>query len=485
MPADDLYVPHGSFLKCDKGASVMQLTATPKKHNLYGLPIATETDNIPLVNIPTFAICSVDGKPCIPMTPKWMKTHEGAQKVLGKKPLLVTSYCKCMKGGNIEIFLERAAAETSLEKDKKDRVDGIPWLDGLIGGALFGATGSIMNSSDEGKKITQGLGRGIRKGLKGTWNFLSDDMWKADTWKGMGKMAAVGIVGYGSPVTMMIPPEVKLQAFDDTFGTDLNKTHQAIGNAISDTWDKKVVNGTTEERSELAGQTLEMVIEAVAGSKGAGLVAKGAMTGAKMAIGAERIAEIASTITKLRQALKLEELAGKVMGIFKVGRKLAREKLIDDVAAKAEELIQKAKQGIPGFSNKKNGPCLSGVYDPKTKKTFFGQNFEKNVKGNKEYADFVENAHPIIKERIKAQQKLIDEGKMPAEVDKRAGAHSEVRALDEAIKAREAQTGKPVTEKDLGSFDLHNRHMPSNTPFNRCPNCSNITNGANTIGGHN
>ena len=99
-----------------------------------------------------------------------------------------------------------------------------------------------------------------------------------------------------------------------------------------------------------------------------------------------------------------------------------------------------------------------------------------------EYAKFVEDAHPIIKERIKAQQKLIDEGKVPDATDLRAGAHSEVRALDETIKAREAATGKPVTEADLKDFKIHNRNLPHNTAFDRCPNCQNITNGAETIG---
>lgn len=57
-----------------------------------------------------------------------------------------------------------------------------------------------------------------------------------------------------------------------------------------------------------------------------------------------------------------------------------------------------------------------------------------------------------------------------------------MRALNEAIKAREKATGQPVTEADLGSFDLHNRHMPSNTPFKRCPHCGAITDGVNTVG---
>lgn len=319
MAKDDLFIPHGAFLTCDKGATVMTLKATPKKHNLYALPIATESDNVPLVNIPCFGVCSINGSACMPVAPQWKSVHGGAQKVLGKAPLISTSYCKCQKGGNIKIFLDRKSAEAALEDDKKSRVDGIPWLDGAIGNALLGPVGIIVNKAYGSDDVSEGIGRGFRKGLKGTWNFLSDDMWKADTWKGMGKMAAVGVVGYGGAIIPGYGPTQRLKDFDKTFGTELNQTHEAIGNAISSTWDEKVVNGTAAERSELAGQTAEMVLEAVVGSKGAGAVAKGSMAGAKMALGAERVAEIAESIAKLRQAVKLENLAAKVRGIFKVG----------------------------------------------------------------------------------------------------------------------------------------------------------------------
>ncbi len=78
------------------------------------------------------------------------------------------------------------------------------------------------------------------------------------------------------------------------------------------------------------------------------------------------------------------------------------QKFIEEVTKKAEELIQKAKDKVPCFSNKSNGPCLSGIYDLTTVKTFYGQNFFKNEMGKDGYTNFVEDAHPIIKERIKA-----------------------------------------------------------------------------------
>ncbi|WP_354360750.1 hypothetical protein [Pedobacter sp. UYP30] len=95
----------------------------------------------------------------------------------------------------------------------------------------------------------------------------------------------------------------------------------AIGDAIADGWDKKVVHGTTEERSEVAGQVIEGVLEAAVGTKGAGAVVKGVTSAGKFALGAERIAAITEAIAKLQKAMKLEKLLGKIKGIFKVGRK--------------------------------------------------------------------------------------------------------------------------------------------------------------------
>jgi hypothetical protein len=170
-------------------------------------------------------------------------------------------------------------------------------------------------------------------------------------------------------------------------------------------------------------------------------------------------------------------------GAFEDGAAPHPKQRVNDDLVKAVEA--EAARQIASNSKRANGPCLSGVYDPVTGQTQFGRNFGKNAAGRNEYAKFVEDAHPLIQDRIRAQQKLIGEGKVPPETDTRAGAHSEVRALDAAIKAREAATGKPVTEADLGSFDLHNRHMPNNNAMHRCVNCTNITRDVNVVGGHN
>lgn len=326
MAKDDLYAFHGVILKCDKGATVLPLLTTPKKHAVNKLQIATVTDNVPIINIPSFGVCSITGSACMPMAPEWLKAHDGAQKVLGQAPLLFSSYCKCQAGGTIEIFPSVEAAMAALEQDKESRVDGIPWLDGALGSALTSPIGPILDAfTDGGEDVTQGVGRGFRAGLKGTWNGLVQMVsHPVETAKGLTKMVGIAVVGYGtqSPTGQFSTPEQRLKDFDSVFGTDLAPTHEAIGDAIADGWDKKVINGTTEERSEVAGQVIEGVLEAVVGTKGAGAAVKGVTSAGKFVMGADRMAEITAAIAKLQKAMKLEALAGKVKGIFKVGSKL-------------------------------------------------------------------------------------------------------------------------------------------------------------------
>ena len=323
MAKDDLYAFHGVILKCDKGATVLPFLTTPKKHAVNKLQIATVTDNVPVINIPSFGVCSITGSACMPVAPQWLKAYDGAQKVLGQAPLLFSSYCKCQAGGTIEIFPSVEAAMAALEQDKESRVDGIPWLDGALGSALTSPIGPILDAfTDGGEDVTQGVGRGFRAGLKGTWNGLVQMVsHPVETAKGLTKMVGIAVVGYGtqSPTGQFSTPEQRLRDFDSVFGTDLAPTHEAIGDAIADGWDKKVVNGTTEERSEVAGQVIEGVLEAVVGTKGAGAAVKGITTAGKFVIGADRLAEITAAIAKLQKAMKLDALASKVTGIFKVG----------------------------------------------------------------------------------------------------------------------------------------------------------------------
>lgn len=386
MAVDDLYIPDGVFLKCDQGAVLTILNVTPKKHKLYGMVIATEKDNIPITNIPSFGACSSSGSACIPKSPQWKKVHEGGTKVEGQKPLLETSFCKCMQGGSIDIFFNEKEAMASLEADKKSRVDKIPWLDSDLGESLIGPASSIY-------KLTGGdpsnIGRGVRKGLKGTWNFISDDMWKAETWKGIGKTIATGVVGYMPPPVSEFPTayeiemqqqwmnttaEERIASFDKDMGTDLTSTHEGLKKAASDFYNKKIENGTWAEGEVMAGEAMEFALELVAGSKGTGALVKGVKGSAAFASASEKLSKAITTINEFVKASKLGKLAKSIKGIFKVGRRLKiRGVTFDDFLASCkfptDELANKAwdlfcKEDWKGLEKLFNDNKLNGGWPP-------------------------------------------------------------------------------------------------------------------------
>ena len=190
---------------------------------------------------------------------------------MGNAPLLFTSYCKCQAGGTIEIFTSVKDAQAALEEDKKSRVDGIPWLDGYLGTVLTGPIALAIDMFTDGStETTQGVGRGFRQGLKSTWNGLVQMVsHPIETAKGLTKMVGIAVVGYGGPLPTVpfYTPEQRLKDFDSTFDTDLAPTNNAMGKAMADGWDKKVVNGTTVEHSEIAGEVYAGVLEAVVDTK--------------------------------------------------------------------------------------------------------------------------------------------------------------------------------------------------------------------------
>lgn len=171
--------------------------------------------------------------------------------------------------------------------------------------------------------------------------------------------------------------------------------------------------------------------------------------------------------------------------------KTPQEKLVEATEAKAKEIVGSQ-------SASKRGPCLSGVYDPATGKTFFGQNFKTNAKGRAAYEKWLTDppelggADPIIKQKVAEYEAKIKSGeiKPPETADNRLAAHSEMRAYDQALKARR-EAGLPVDENSIREMDLHNRDLQNNAiknnggtppPKVRCPHCGFLTDGINTHG---
>ena len=390
MAVDDLYIPDGVFLKCDQGTTITNLQVNFKKHKLYGEIIATEIDNLPITNIPCFGACSSSGSACIPKTPEWKNIHEGGTKVEGQKPLLITSYCKCMQGGNIDIFFDEESALAELESDKENRVDKNMWIDAPLG--------FIMNPF---AKITgsdySDMGRGLRQGGKKSWNGIVQMVSHfQDTFAGLGKLVGTGIIGYMPPMTSEFPStyeiemqqqwmnttaEERIAAFDKDMGTDLTSTHEGIKKAGSEFWDRKIENGTQVERDVLAGEAVEFIAELVVGTKGVGAVTKAAKGSALAANISERTAAAIAAINKFVQASKLGKLAKSIKGIFKVGRRLKiRGVTFEDFLASCkfptDELANKAwdlfcKEDWKGLEKLFNDNKLNGGWPPRRVYKYF------------------------------------------------------------------------------------------------------------------
>ncbi|WP_461639617.1 DUF6443 domain-containing protein [Labilibaculum euxinus] len=112
----------------------------------------------------------------------------------------------------------------------------------------------------------RGAGIGVGYGAVGTWDFFTSDMWKSDTWAGMGNMA----LGLAS---MQHGGLSSVSNIDDLFGTN---SHQAMMGMMYgvDQGIEKWQNGSDQDRGEIIGAVAYGIAEGFVGSKGAGWLSK-------------------------------------------------------------------------------------------------------------------------------------------------------------------------------------------------------------------
>ncbi|WP_295809716.1 DUF4280 domain-containing protein [uncultured Apibacter sp.] len=316
---DKKYVPEGVFLVCDKGEIVTQLLANPERNVfIYGAKKCTEADNKFEQNILPFGKCKTCGT-CKFTQVEWTKTKQNV-KTNGSYALLEDSEGICKEGqGIIKIYFDEYLAILANENQNESAFVKESISSEILGTVLTTPFGKVIDlfCADD-NKFTEGVGRGLKKGMEGTWNFLTSDMWKADTWKGMGKLAVIG-AAYSSPVTGMLMGDTTLQSLDNVFGTDFKQTKDNLVDGVKKTAGKAwedVKRGNMGEVGESYGQLQYAVVEALVGTKGAGLALKGATTGAKALIGTESLAQVAATASNWMSKLK----AG-ALGLVKVGRR--------------------------------------------------------------------------------------------------------------------------------------------------------------------
>ena len=157
--ADELeYVVHGALMVCDKGTAPGFFNPTYNaKTKVGGCLVTTAMDKLPITNIPSFTVCSISQKPCIPVPTEWENTYK--VKVQGQDTLLARSCMKCGLGGKIEFV---TSGQVPLPQDALDDIkamqeagaepeedDGLSWWDAA---ELIPVIGSGIGIVREAKK---------------------------------------------------------------------------------------------------------------------------------------------------------------------------------------------------------------------------------------------------------------------------------------------------------------------------------------------
>jgi hypothetical protein len=168
-----------------------------------------------------------------------------------------------------------------------------------------------------------------------------------------------------------------------------------------------------------------------------------------------------------------------------------QSKQVRDATEEVVDVIQRA------LSRSERGPVYTAVLDTATGEVFGGLNL--GSRGHPptaaEIQHLTENLHPILQSRLESLrsslQQMVEAGTITEEQLRAgvAGAHSEIVALNNAVRAREAALGVSISEQDLGSFLVHNRELTSSATspdFGQgvpppCVNCSYLIRGAQIV----
>jgi len=135
------------------------------------------------------------------------------------------------------------------------------------------------------------------------------------------------------------------------------------------------------------------------------------------------------------------------------------------------------------------GPVLTGVVDTRFPEDgpFFGQN-----------TGIPDDLHPVLRARLDQHNQNIEDGLVsPSPTAGTPGDHSEINALDQALKNRDRRTGQQSTDDDLNDMIGHNVNLKNGSVANddgtrtkipagtgcppRCDNCRPITDGMTMV----
>ena len=99
------YITKDALMMCDQGGAPDFFKPTYNdKVKIHGCLVATTKDAVPLSNIPSFKICKISQKPCMPGTVPFTWQDTWQVKINGKNSLIGKSTCQCPIGGKIEFM---------------------------------------------------------------------------------------------------------------------------------------------------------------------------------------------------------------------------------------------------------------------------------------------------------------------------------------------------------------------------------------------
>ena len=103
-------VTDGAIMCCTLGTGQAKLTVLSQSfRSISGALVATEEDEIGLINIPSFGVCkcSSPNPPCIPQPQGWQQITK-KDSINGMKKLTEQSFCMYAKGGRISFIDTRS-----------------------------------------------------------------------------------------------------------------------------------------------------------------------------------------------------------------------------------------------------------------------------------------------------------------------------------------------------------------------------------------
>jgi len=123
------YITLNALVMCDQGAAPDFFKPTfNTKVKIHGCLVATNKDATPLINIPSFKVCKINGGPCTPVTAPMTWKNTWQVKINGINSLIGKSTCSCSIGGKIEFMTsgqvplpEDAAQEVKDMQDQAQR----------------------------------------------------------------------------------------------------------------------------------------------------------------------------------------------------------------------------------------------------------------------------------------------------------------------------------------------------------------------------